>query len=243
MQSSHMSALRIFVGLWCFVSIALGAIYAYDVPVFIVLPIAIAISAYVGWQWWRASQNNEGVLLLRSGRTIAGLKKFEAADANGHSATFAFNIALAELYLLRLDRSKAAFDRARRRGIPTHLRLSYEANYALCCALSESSPAALPAKLVAREDPDALLAQAVTLARTGAWASAEQVLLRRELKQLGGFARALSEAVAALAAWHLRGERHHVDRTMLFGEVGDEGLAQGWPELAEFLRDPENQQR
>ena len=238
-----MSALRILFALWCFVSLALTAIYNYDVPVYIVLPIVVAISAYVGWQWWRANQNNAGVLLLRSGRTVAGLKKFEAADANGHSAVYAFNIALAELYLLRLDRSKAAFDRARRRGIPTHLRLHYEANYALCCALSVSSPAALPAKLLARQDPDALLAQGVTLARTGAWASAEQVLLRRELKQLGGFARALSEAVAAFAAWHLRGERHRIDRTMLFGEVGDEGLSRGWPELAEFLRDPESQQR
>ena len=155
--------------LWCCVSIALTSIYNYDIPVYIVLPIAIAISAYVGWHWWRANQNNEGVLLLRSGRTLAGLKKFEAADANGHSAIYAFSIALAELYLLRLDRSKAAFARARRRGIPTHLRLSHEANYALCCALAESSPPALSAKLVVREDPDALLAQGVTLARTDAW--------------------------------------------------------------------------
>lgn len=229
--------------LWCCVSIALTSIYNYDIPVYIVLPIAIAISAYVGWHWWRANQNNEGVLPLRSGRTLAGLKKFEAADANGHLAIYAFNIALAELYLLRLDRSKAAFARARRRGIPTHLRLSYEANYALCCALAESSPPALSAKLVVREDPDALLAQGVTLARTDAWESAEQLLLRRELKQLGGFSRALSEAVAAFAAWHLRGERHRIDRTMLFGEVGDDGLSRGWPELAEFLRDPESQQR
>jgi hypothetical protein len=238
-----MTALRMIVFAWCLLSLALGAIYNYDVPAFIVLPVALLIMVWLAWSSWRAVQNNEGVMLMRSGRVVSALEKFQSADAYGRSAVYALNTGIAELYLLRFDRAKVAFARAASRGIPTHLRPMYEANNALCDAMLEAAPAPPNGKLLAREDPDALLARAANLARRGAWEAAEQLLLRRELQQLGGFTRALTEAIAALSAWRLRGERRRVDRSMLFGEASDEDLARAWPELANFLRDEDGAPR
>lgn len=204
-----------------------------------IVPIALGI---IGLVWFLSrgtvkanAANQEGVRLLGLGRVSAALERFRAATTLRDQPVFRFNAAVAETQLFRLDSALGQLAQLAKTRHPDPFGSMIREQTALVRVLMGT---ASHADVAGFRDQEAaltrLLAACVTL-REGRFAQAETILAEPVIKQLGGWLRALSDALSAWCALELRGERRPVDRAALFGEADPEGLLQHWPELRAFL--------
>jgi len=183
----------------------------------------------------------EGGSLLSAGRPSEALAKYELARRLMPRAPIVrHNLALANLYLWRVDNAVALLE-----GASSASRWGGQDTRALSLPVLALAQALLgkaeqTAQTLQRLDDRAqsthfaLLAQCILACRAGDWAKAEELLQRREVYQFGGFFRALSEVLASWAAQSLRGEKLRFNRVALYNEAGPDPVRKVWPQLADF---------
>ena len=182
------------------------------------------------------ADNAEGARLLERGRVYEALQKFEGALATADQMAYRFNIAIAQLRLHRVLEAIRGFEYLlAKRGPTKDFRSMIEQQLACARAIAGQDRAkGLPVEMTA-DDPISLLTRAILACRGADFAAAEALLQRQELKQLGGYHRAFAETLAAWCAFEMRAESLPIDEATLFGEAGQDGLREAWPQLVAFL--------
>ncbi len=190
----------------------------------------------------RHAASHEGARLLAQGRYLQALEHFEKyRRQQAKQAAGPFNSGVARLQLWKLDEAVADLEAAEKLGGGRHAQLGplLQEHLALSLALlgrSDDARRRLASVPHDEGDPGRIgLAEAILLARSGDAAGARTRLGAFEVKQLGGSVGALARTLDALCIEQLSGERRHIDRVALYGEVSPDGLKKVWPELVAFV--------
>lgn len=188
-----------------------------------------------------AHQNNRGITLMSEGRLVEAIAAFEAASKDmGINPLPPFNIAMARLWLWKLEESRAGLEKATTtvRGRP--LRQMATPALLFIAAMQNDRAKAV----VLEKEVDALqlgrsavvaMGRAVFHAREGRWKEVLDDLSLERTRPLGGPARAVADALRGWALVELGGTCPPLDAVGVFGETGPSAIRQWWPQFADFL--------
>ncbi len=181
----------------------------------------------------------EGVQLLQSGRSLAALEMFTGLQKSApQNWANLHNVAFAQLTLWRVADAKATVAKLEAQKMWRSAIDHLGAVHALILALGADVGGAKALAGRPKSKLDAgryALAQAAIACRDGNFAEAVTELEKYEVKQLGGFLAALAQALKAWSVEKTTGRLLPIDRVLLFGESGPEGMKLAWPEFAEFV--------
>lgn len=225
LASTALGLLNILLGLAVFV-VGMGA----------TLALTIRVNAAGG------HANNRGITLLSEGRLTEAIVSFELArrSLGPMSPLPPYNIALANLWLWKLDESRHGLESASKAMLGGPLRQMAVPPLLLIAAVQNDAPRAAALEqevktLQLDRAPVVAIARAAFFARAGAWKRVLDTLTLERTRPLGGPARALADAIRSWATAELGGVRPAVDAVGVFGETGPTALAKWWPELARFI--------
>jgi tetratricopeptide (TPR) repeat protein len=206
-------------------------------------PLVLVVAVVLWFRHWSRKYHrmDEGVSLLNEGRTLEALERFQQKRLqNPADPVLAYNIAVAQLQLWRLEETLEELETAKQKkgpgeGVVAARRPSLEA---LVCALLGRLPQARAALELAKAKETVGLDQitrAIIAAREEDWAQARMHLASLEAKQVGGNIGYLARTLDALCVEKMTGELRHVDRVGLFAEASPDELRRHWPELVAFV--------
>jgi hypothetical protein len=214
-----------------------GAAFAlFAIGIFVTLAMIIRGNAA------GAQANNRGITLLSEGRLTEAIASFEVARRaiGALNPLPPYNIALANLWLWKLDEARNGLESASKAMLGRPLRQMAVPPLLLIAAVQNDAPRAAALEqevktLQLDRAPVVAIARAAFFARTGEWKRVLDTLTLERTRPLGGPARALADAIRSWATVEVGGARFGVDAVGVFGETGPTALAKWWPELARFI--------
>jgi len=213
-----------------------AAFGVFVIGIFVTLALTIRVNAAGG------HANNRGITLLSEGRLTEAIASFELArrSMGSLSPLPPYNIALANLWLWKLDEARNGLDSSSKMTLGKPLRQMAVPPLILIAAVQNDAPRAAALEqevktLQLDRAPVVAIARAAFFARAGEWKRVLDTLTLERTRPLGGPARALADSIREWATAELGGARHGVDAIGVFGETGPTALAKWWPELARFI--------